>query len=140
MFFFNFYQIFGIFDDFSKYKALRNIDKSSNMPKYSAKNEEKPCSTCLLTHFSNNPGTSPKAPALRVQPEGSSPKGPDRRVQPEGSTPKDPSVVIICAVILEQKRCLVQIFQTRITVLAMRFCGLDQQLFVIKMLNKHTLN
>ena len=46
---------FAMFDDFSKWcvpKVLRNIEKSSNnIPKNLAKNEEKPCSTCLINPY-----------------------------------------------------------------------------------------
>ena len=46
-----FCQSFGIFDNFSKFCSIfsaLHVEKSSNM----AKNEEKPCSTCLSTYFS----------------------------------------------------------------------------------------
>ena len=48
-----FLPFFAIFDDFSKWgalKVLRNFEKSSNM----AKNEEKPCSTHFLADDSGN--------------------------------------------------------------------------------------
>jgi len=45
--FLHFLQIYGILDDFSKKHGV-----SSNMPKICQKNEERPCSICLLkTHF-----------------------------------------------------------------------------------------
>ena len=42
-----FAQIVGIFEDFSKFHSKLHFEKSTNMPKTWAKNEEKPCSTCL---------------------------------------------------------------------------------------------
>ena len=55
--FFIFCQIITIFDDFSKFWSIfgvLQIEKASNIPKkiFFGKNEEKPCSTCLKTHFS----------------------------------------------------------------------------------------
>ena len=51
---------FAIFDDFLKLsmlKVLKNIEKSSNMAKILAKNEEKPSSTFLQPIFRLIPGT-----------------------------------------------------------------------------------
>ena len=47
----------GIFDDFSKFFGTFYFEKSSNMHKKLAKNEEKPCSTCLDLIFRLIPGT-----------------------------------------------------------------------------------
>ena len=49
--FFIFYQIFGIFDDFSKFQSIYQCNwfwKIIKSAKILAKNEEKPCSTCII--------------------------------------------------------------------------------------------